>query len=232
MSDIWHVQVPGGEVRTLTLDQLDEAFQNGWIDAETLVLPAGALSWARLGDVAGLDDDSETPPPVSAVNSVAPIALDVAPRAAATHAEALPGLDDDDLPELKPRRGKRVFGVIVTLAVLGGLGFVGFTKYDAARSAARTSAAAAVARDGLSASAANVVAPQPAAAPAPVPVTLDPGKSPLTEQQKIALAEQDKARDEARKNKKAKSPPPRRGKKTKDPFLKNGNKYDPLNGSL
>jgi hypothetical protein len=230
MSDIWHVQVPGGEVRTLTLDQLDEAFQSGWIDAETLVFPAGGLGWARLGDVAGLDDISETPPPVSAVNSVAPIALDVAPQAAPAHAESLTAVDDDDLPELKPRRGKRVLSVITTLAVLGGLGFAGFTKYDATRSAARIAAAAAVAPDSVSASAANVVAPQPAAAP--VPVTLDPGKSPLTEQQKIALAEQDKAREEARKTKKAKSPPSRRGKKTKDPFLKNGNKYDPLNGSL
>jgi hypothetical protein len=225
MSNIWHVQAPDGKVRTLSLDELDEAFQNGSIDENTLVLPAGAINWARLGDVAGLDEESETPPPVSTVNSVAPIALDLAPIAARLDA------DLDAPPELRPRRRGRVVAMLGVPLVLGALGVAAFTKYGGAASTATQAAAAAAAQE-VKASAA-VLPAAAAAAQGPAPVMLDPGRTPLTEQQKQALAEQDKAREAARANRKAKQPPPaRRPTKSGNPFVKNGNKYDPLNSSL
>src|SRR2546423_353478 len=32
--DVWHVQLPGGELRVLTLEQLDEGFQSGLVAAD------------------------------------------------------------------------------------------------------------------------------------------------------------------------------------------------------
>src|SRR4051812_24382184 len=65
--DLWHVQLATGEVRPMTLDQLDEAFQDGIVNEETFVFQEETNRWAKLGEVAGLgaDDDEaieiETP---------------------------------------------------------------------------------------------------------------------------------------------------------------------------
>src|SRR4051794_35171163 len=72
--DLWSVQLPGGIVRTMTLDELDNAFQAGTIGERTMVLKAGAIHWTTLGDAAGLQDEAEEEQP----NSLAPFATDVA----------------------------------------------------------------------------------------------------------------------------------------------------------
>ena len=72
--DTWHVKLANGETRALSLDELDAGFHDGWITERTMVLAAGSLRWAPLGEVAGLD---ETPPPVASTpNSIAPLAID------------------------------------------------------------------------------------------------------------------------------------------------------------
>jgi hypothetical protein len=48
-------------VHRVTLDQLDEAFQAGHIDEETMVLAEGAERWVALGRLAGLDEEAESP---------------------------------------------------------------------------------------------------------------------------------------------------------------------------
>jgi hypothetical protein len=59
-SDLWHVQLASGEVCTMTLDLLDDAFQDGIIDERTYVWQEGTPDWTTLGEVAGLDaDDSD-----------------------------------------------------------------------------------------------------------------------------------------------------------------------------
>src|SRR3954468_23103054 len=57
--DLWHVQLATGEVRPMTLDQLDEAFQDGIVTEETFVYQSETNRWAKLGEVAGLGGDDE-----------------------------------------------------------------------------------------------------------------------------------------------------------------------------
>jgi hypothetical protein len=59
--DLWHVQLESGEVRQLTLDQLDAFFQNGIIDEDTYILQDGEMDWRKLRDVLGLDDEPAAP---------------------------------------------------------------------------------------------------------------------------------------------------------------------------
>jgi hypothetical protein len=54
-ADSWKVKLDDGQVRTLTLDQLDEGYKDGWIRGRTPVLPEGGFVWKPLRDVAGLD---------------------------------------------------------------------------------------------------------------------------------------------------------------------------------
>ena len=67
-ADLWAVQMPSGEVYTVTVDQLDDAFQRGLIDENTLVMQSGMDDWMSLGDVLGTgsDDSSEDESPVQA----------------------------------------------------------------------------------------------------------------------------------------------------------------------
>src|SRR6478609_2871672 len=54
-SDLWHVQLASGEVCTMTLDLLDDAFQDGIITEQTWVWQEGSSDWVTLGEIAGLD---------------------------------------------------------------------------------------------------------------------------------------------------------------------------------
>src|SRR4051794_25752887 len=102
--DLWRVQLGTGEIRAMSLDALDDAFQAGTIDEATPVLAPGSTSWTKLADAAGLD----APAPESAVNSVAPLAvsLDRFPTGPSTPyafvPPADPSLPDLDLDTLEP----------------------------------------------------------------------------------------------------------------------------------
>ena len=60
--ELWYVKLPNGDVHRVTIDQLDGAFQAGHIDESTMVLAAGASQWTKLGDIAGLDEESAPDP--------------------------------------------------------------------------------------------------------------------------------------------------------------------------
>jgi hypothetical protein len=82
--DLWKVQLSTGEVRLMTLDQLDSGFQEGWITEDTRVLREGATQWATLADVAGLGGEEDlSPAPVVASVPVAPTHVALAPVTAA-----------------------------------------------------------------------------------------------------------------------------------------------------
>ncbi len=230
--DLWRVQLMTGEVRVMSVDALDDAFQAGLITESTPVLAPGATAWIRLGDAAGLDAPSHA----SNVPSVAPMAVSISastgaatPYAAGASADlSLPDVDLDALEDeaFKPKRG-RVFAVIGLAALfVGGLGFT----------ATRMGNIGDVAKSSLSAPKAAAAAPPPAA------VDLNeaaPAKT-LTEGQKAKLADADKARvaaaaaREAQRQKDHPPSPVKRGPrgKTTTPFVNGGNKYDPLNGAL
>jgi hypothetical protein len=228
--DLWRVQLMTGEVRAMSLDALDDAFQSGLIIESTPVLPPGATGWTRLADAAGLD----APAAETNVPSVAPMAVSIAETTGnvtpySQSPYALPDLDLDQLPDeaFKPKRG-RVFAVIgVAVMLVGGLGFAATRVGNIASSASN-----------------SLSAGNKAAAAAPPPAAVDVNEAApakvLTEEQKAKLAEADKAREaaaaarEAKRAKDRPAPPARRGprEKTTTPFVNGGNKFDPLNGAL
>ena len=231
--DLWRVQLGNGEIRAMSLDALDDAFQAGTIDEGTPVLAPGATAWSNLADAAGLDAPAEQP-----VNSLAPIAvaLDVHSTGAATRYDArvppadlsLPDLDLDTLePDaFKPKKGRVFVAIGLAVMFVGGLGFA------ATRLAPVTSSAA---------NALRAEAARKAAAAAPAQAAEDENAAArlkmLTEEQRVKLLEADKAREarEAAKRKDHPPPPPRRSgpqPKSATPFVNGGSKYDPLNGAL
>ena len=56
-ADMWHVKMTSGEVYTVTVDQLDDAFQKGLIDENVLVMKDGMDDWATLAEVLGGEDE-------------------------------------------------------------------------------------------------------------------------------------------------------------------------------
>ncbi|HEY6725066.1 MAG TPA: hypothetical protein VI197_13610 [Polyangiaceae bacterium] len=57
--EMWHVQIEPGEVKHLTLEQLDDMFRLDLISADTLVWQPGMEKALPLSVVAGMDDDEE-----------------------------------------------------------------------------------------------------------------------------------------------------------------------------
>jgi hypothetical protein len=91
-AEFWHVQLPSGEVRYWSLEELDEAFQRDEVDAKTYVLKEGESAWQRLGELLGLDEVPSVPsvlaiPAIPAAPLAAgPITYTVPPYSMATPA--------------------------------------------------------------------------------------------------------------------------------------------------
>lgn len=207
----WRVRFATGEL-TMTLDELDVAFEAGRIDVDTMVCAPGSSTFARLGTVAGLDD----PAP-----SLRPVVTAAAPESA-IH----PAFDAPDLmPGANPferRWNKRLLAVPAALAAIGIIAFA------ASASASIDPPAVAAATDLHAAQ-----TPAPAAAPSPPPPAAPAPAAVLTEDQKKALAAKDKKAEAHSKARKAAAAPTKRFAASKSaPFSKGGSKHDPLNGAL
>jgi hypothetical protein len=244
-SDFFFVQLPNGQHKAMSLDELDAAYQAGAIDERTPVRPDGAGAWSTLGALLSASDDdvpdtspSVTPPPYETAatpytpNSLAPVAVwSPAALAPTVNADLSPDLDLDDLAAesaLRPSKTKYVLGALGAVAAIAAV--VGFGVARAAATDAASDLASAP-----KAAAAAPPPPEETKLPDPKP------ESRLTEEQKRLLAEQDKKHEADAAKKRAERAERashagsrhhhRRGK-SKDPFVKTGSKFDPLNGSL
>jgi hypothetical protein len=254
--EYWHVQLPDASVATMTLDELDAAFQEGTINEGTFVLKHGEQTWATLSALLGLDEPaSPTPAPVvvaytpqpaptqvqqahvvapTLYSSVAPSPMTPAANSLRPFVSEVGGLDDDDLDLGGPafrsssKKKKVIFGSIGAVAAVGAL--------VAVLGSSNLTSPPAVA-------AASQPPPEPVAAAAPPPAPeATPAGDRFNDEQKRALLEADKAHaaQEATRAaaKAAKAPPPSRrsasgySKTDKTTFHKGGNKYDPLNSAL
>jgi len=54
----WYVQFDSKEVKLMTLEELDAAFESGAIHENTFLIQVGQTEWQTLKDVAGLSDDA------------------------------------------------------------------------------------------------------------------------------------------------------------------------------
>ena len=70
--ELWYVQMDSGELRELTLDELDQAFNAGLIHENTFVMEVGGTEWQTLADVAGLNEEEPPAPPVYAPQAAGP----------------------------------------------------------------------------------------------------------------------------------------------------------------
>lgn len=232
--ELWRVQLATGEVRTMTLDGLDEAFQAGAIDESTRVLAPGATGWAKLADVAGLGDaEPAAEAPEQAFPSLSPMAADIpASRGSLEQVDLSaydpsPKVPDDfviDENALKAKKGRVAAFVGLGMAAVVGALFVGAKLAGNIEGIATTNAM------------------RPAAAAAPQGAVdlndIEARARALSEDQKQRLLEADKARETSRKAKAAAQPaaPGRGGARPAGekgaPFVNGGDKYDPLNGAL
>jgi len=256
MSDVWYVKLANGDVHKVTLDQIDQAFDGGRIDANVLVRPEGSEEWRTLAELAGLDSPPVAPPPAAAYvppaasmpprRSYVPPAASMPPRSYAPPAPyarsyapepvstgALSAdFDGSDMPFRRSRKG----WIVAALGVAAAAGFVGVSAMRSSGSTADTESTAA-------AKPAPVVAP---AEPAPAPPTPAPAAGSLagaqssndsaltprfTEQQRQKLVETDKQHEGKAKAKSA-------GHGTGGPrpkstgFTNSGSKFDPLNSAI
>jgi hypothetical protein len=229
--ELWDVELSNGEIRTMTLDDLDAAYQAGAIEESTRVRRHGAVSWSTLAIVAGIEDEPARP---SAPHSLSPTAISVAPPAPSTAHDVTPPspvVSLDDVPETAFKKSKTglVFGMLGAAAVIGVVAFFGSKALKAADAAQEAAKAAAASKETFN----------PHAAMDLPPAELDKARAKLTEEQRKRLEEADKRRAEEAARKAAEraknAPAPRQGSragKSTDPFVKGGDKYDPLNGNL
>jgi hypothetical protein len=97
--DRWYVQFDSQEVRLMSLEELDAAFQQGLIHENTYLIQVGSSEWQTLADVAGLgsaedpaEDEIETAalPPSQIAASLRPEPLPAAAAPVLATATALP----------------------------------------------------------------------------------------------------------------------------------------------
>jgi hypothetical protein len=228
MSDgeLWSVRLSDGRTIRCTLDQLDAGFESGHVDAQALVLAPGSTQWARLCDLAGIDaapqPASPTPGPVYA--SVSPPSMPASLRPFSADI-------DLDVGPAYPGASSKKWVVGAALGAVAVVGVLLFVITSGGSSSASTVSPAAAAP------------PPPAtttetAAPAPPPPPATTEAARLTDDQRKALADLDKANDR-KAAAKAKNRPLSVGgghhssKPIKSQgFTTGGNKYDPLNVSM
>jgi hypothetical protein len=241
MTDVWEVQVSAGVLETMTLDELDAAFQGGRITEQTFVREHGTEVWSTLAIVAGIDSAPEPIP--SMPNSMAPVVADLYDGVPLSYIPQLKpmfaappkpdfdlDLDFDSAVAFKTSKKKTVavaLGIAAAVASLLGLIIVSAGSSDG--SEANKSAAAAPIAAAVS---------LPAAA-SPIPAAGE-AVGRLSEEQRRALLDADKKRIDPRKPRAgaggSDSPPPQRtsGKRVSagNVFHKGGNEFDPLNTNL
>lgn len=76
----WYAKLADGDVATMTLDELDAAYENGVVDAATLVLAPEATEWAQLGELAGLRESETAPVPAADDSDPLPMPARSRPR--------------------------------------------------------------------------------------------------------------------------------------------------------
>lgn len=232
--DLWFVQLSEGEVRAMSLEALDAAYQAGAIDETTLVRADGGTTWRALGEMLGGDAHVHAEPdadvsPGASLPSPAP-SSDRAPASAPPPpvVAELHGLDDDVPPFGRSRGRNAVIAVSALIVVIGGLGVTAF------RIGSST---------GIEASKVTAALPV-ATAPAMSPLTGEgsegaagaDGGSRLSDDQRKLLLEADKKREAEAAARRPSSARSNSGSsrpiKIGDPIQKGGSKFDPLNGSL
>jgi hypothetical protein len=241
---LWHVQLGGGVVRTLSLDELDDAFQAGKIDERTLVTRAGSNQWATLGEIAGITEQPY---------SLAPLAMDIASSNVVIPPPAPPGFDTsfgtEELAVFRPkRRVGRALAAVATVTLIAAAAFgaksygIGIIKAKVASVTSLMKGKNAEGARGFAVAPPAVVEPaKPTTASTPPPAAVEdlPSSKPAGAVSIDSLptasppaSSGDKKTKAPAKAKKRAAPAKARSKSSNDPTLKGSGQFDPLNGNL
>jgi hypothetical protein len=213
---IWYVKLADGDVERVTLDQLDEAFQKGQIDENSMVLADGANQWTSLGALLGASEVSPavatTPAarPAAAVPMSAPARAPVAMRHPSPAGQPIammrpPGVpafapvasslrpvsvdlsDQLDLPDLRYPTPSRKRWVV---GVIGAVLALGAGAFVAVRQANMHQADAPTAPTFAAAAAVQFpspVTPPPVLAPPPAPSPAQAGAPPANHAERSSV---------------------------------------------
>ena len=105
--DYWYAQMGPGDVRTLTLEQLDDFFRLDIVNEQTPLWQPGMSHWLPLGTVAGIEPPAPRVVAPTPTASISPIYTPSAPPIAISIAA----------PEIKPKGGSW----LIRLSVAAGL---------------------------------------------------------------------------------------------------------------
>lgn len=126
MSDDYVVKLPNGDVRVMTIDELDDAFERREINERTPVLAPHGSSWTTIAKLGGFETDelaslSEPEPAGHHPTSLSPMSFSPhAPPPATPWPSAV--ADPDEVTFHIPRRSKTPLFVGLAVAVLAGVG--------------------------------------------------------------------------------------------------------------
>lgn len=220
-AEVWSVAIAPDNIQTMTLDQLDEAFQKGLITENALVWTDGMDNWERLSTVLGDDAGADAPAPVAAPVVAAPVAspvavspLAVAPVAQVVRPAAAPsapnslapvamapslapsmGLDDLDLDGFATKKKTKWPLFAAAAVLLGGLGFTAANLSSGSGVDASKAAAAAMPIDPGNQ---PIGSPVPAAAAEEAPLSGGGYKISAAEDAKFKAEEEKEAEQRAR----------------------------------
>lgn len=105
--EAWQVELPSGDILTVSLDDLDAAFADGHVTERTRVRRVGEPTWTTLACAAGL----EAPAPKSSAPRVDPFVVPTPAIPIAPSSMAPLALDVDDEPPFAPKR--RPVGIVL-----------------------------------------------------------------------------------------------------------------------
>jgi len=201
--DMWLVKLDDGHVRSMTLDELDAAFQRDEIHERTMICREGGDRWITLAEELGM----EPPPPPSVTPSVLPVVADVGDH---DH-------DHDHVALRSSRKGTRVFAIVLGTIVLGAFGtFAATTAVNASRTRARAALASQLAAAAALEARAREAEPEPEA----------------TTQTQNANKPQAIPRKKTRNQGNAGTQQAPQDKPAATVFTNGGNEHDPLNAKL
>ena len=154
--EIWLVKLDDGHVRSMTLDELDAAFQRDEIHDGTMICRSDGDRWITLAQEIGHAPTPSTPPVVAEV-------------------------DDDHVALSSSRKGTRIVAIVLGTIVLGAFGtFAATTAVNVSRTRARAALASQLAAAAALEARAHDSDPEPET----VVQTKDPNKSPTRERRR------------------------------------------------
>ena len=211
--DMWLVKLDDGHVRSMTLDELDAAFQKDEIHERTMICRDGGDRWITLAEELGIEAPAPSVPPPSMPPPSAP---------RSTSPSVLPmvaDVDDDRDHEAfsGSRKGTRIIAVVLGTIVLGAFGvFAATTAVNASRTRARAALASQLAAAAALEARAHDNDPEPEA----------------TTQARETNKPQTRERRRTKSNATGAQPQAPQDKPAATVFTTGGDEHDPLNAKL